>query len=434
MRRAVARLYDQKPIPAAVPRPARFTFLALLLCAAAFQPAAAQPVSAPPRSGGGLDTLSSAAEISMVTIKPGEAVYSVFGHSALRVRDPAQSIDVAYNYGTFDFSDPYFVPKFVYGRLDYFLSDVPYPALMRHYQAEGRSVIEQRLDLTAAEKDAVFRFLQLNALPQNRGYAYDFFFDNCSTRIRDVLEETLGERLRFDSSAVPRRSFRQLIEPYGGAWLTLGMNLLLGIPADRAATPRETMFLPDYLMDAFGAATVARGNAQQPLVARTDTTYRAPGPATALQEASFLTWPVLLGWFFFALVLAATLWEARHGSSGRRLPDALLLFVVGLAGLVVGFMTFFSQHAVTAYNMNVLWAWPTHLFAAAVLLRGRHDQALRRYLMAAALVALALAVGWPVWPQALPPAVFPVLLLLALRFGWQMRQLRTKRAATPVRA
>ena len=406
----------------------------LLLCAATHWSAGAQSGMAQPRNGGVLDTLSSTAEISLMTIKPGKAVYSVFGHSALRVHDPVQGIDRTYNYGTFDFSDSYFVPKFVYGRLDYFLSANPYTAALHHYRAEGRSVIEQRLNLTAKEKNAVFRFLQINALPQNRGYAYDFFFDNCSTRIRDVLEEVLGARLRFDSSAVPRRSFRQLIEPYGSAWLTLGMNLLLGIPADHTATPRETMFLPDYLMQAFGAATVERSNGRQPLVTRTDTTYRAPDSAAAPQEAGFATWPVLLSWLLFGLVLAGTLWQVRRGSSGRRLPDALLLFAVGLAGLVIAFMTFFSQHAVTAYNMNVLWAWPTHLIAAAVLLRGRRDRALGRYLMAAALAALALLVGWPVWPQALPSAVFPVLLLLMLRFGWQARQLQKKAVTRPARS
>lgn len=404
-----------------------FVLLAFVLLAAAWIPASAQAQPGPPAL---FASLSDEAEISLLTIAPGEGVHEVFGHSALRVRDPARGLDRMYNYGTFDFSDPLFVPKFVYGQLDYFLSVTTYAAAERVYRARERSIVEQRLNLTPAQRDSVFQFLQTNAEPANRGYQYDFFFDNCSTRIRDVLEAVLGDRLRFDPDSVPRQSFRQLIAPYGGDALNLGMDALLGIPADRIATPREATFLPHYLKAAFDGATITENGQTRPLVAVTDTLYLsgAAGALTPPPPRSLLTWPVVLGWALFALGLLATGRSIRRFPARRRLPDALLLVTVGLVGLVVAFMTFVSQHAVTNYNMNVLWAWPTHLVAAAWLIRGHRPRLLRGYLLAAVVVGGLLLVGWPVWPQALPAALFPIVLLLTLRCAWQAHVLR-KRAS-----
>src|SRR5690606_22569898 len=136
--------------------------------------------------------LSPRAEISIITCGPGEELYSSFGHSAFRVKDPALKLDFAYNYGTFDFNKPNFYIKFAQGKLLYELSVSYFEDFVYNYKIEGRWVKEQVLNLSQDEKNQLFNFLNINAQPENKEYLYDFFFDNCSTKIRDVLEEVLN--------------------------------------------------------------------------------------------------------------------------------------------------------------------------------------------------------------------------------------------------
>ncbi len=360
--------------------------------------------------------LSDEARISLITILPGEAVYAVFGHSALRLYDPVLGLDVSYNYGTFDFGDPLvFVGRFSYGKLDYFLSVQSFPQAADHYwHVEGRPLIEQVLNLSAAQREALFRFLEINARPENKFYRYDFFFDNCSTRIRDVLEQVLGEAVQFAPAPDPGLSFRGLIDPYlaGKPFVHLGVDLGLGAPADRLATPRETTFLPLYLMASFDHATVRIDGQTGPLVARTDT---VAGVAARAAPEPAPPWPAIFGWALLALGLVLTLRDVRARQVGHRLFDGLLFGVAGVAGLLVAFLWFVSLHQPTRGNLNLFWAWPTHLVAALALAGRARGRWLRIYLAAAALATLVLLLGWPLWPQALPPAVLPLLLLLAVR-------------------
>jgi hypothetical protein len=367
-----------------------------------------------------IPSLSDAARVSMLTILPGDAVYSEFGHSAFRVRDPQRKIDRMYNYGTFAFGDPFFVPKFVYGQLDYYLSVVPYDAAHRHYERLGRPIIEQHLRLTAEQQNALFQFLEINARPANRMYRYDFLFDNCSTRIRDALESAVGDAVQFTGRPDPNLSFRHLLDPWVAdrPSISVGFDLVLGTPTDRIATPREAMFLPVYLMEAFDHATIQADGTTQPLVARTDTTLWFEG-YDATEQA--FPWPRWLGWMAFVVGLGLTVRAARRADTrpGRWL-DGTLLGLTGLAGCIMAFLWFISEHAVTNYNWNLLWAWPTHLIAAVLVWR-RADQArwMRPYLGAAAGLALLTAIGWAFWPQDLHAAVLPFTLLLIVRFGWR---------------
>ena len=394
--------------------------LLVLLGAGSPRPAVAQPA------------LSDSAQISLVTILPGDAVYSLFGHSAVRVYDPAQGIDVAFNYGTFDFGNPLtFVGEFAYGKLDYFLDVHAYPAAVHAYwEIEGRPIIEQVLTLSPPQRNAIFQFLQYNALPEHRYYRYDFFFDNCATRIRDAFEQVLGDVVQF-APADPDLTFRQLIDPYASEqpFLDLGMDLGLGLPADRMAAPHETMFLPDYLMAAFEGATIEIDGTQQPLVARTDTVAWSAQRAT-LDPA--WPWPTVLMWILCILGTLLTARDIRTGPQHRRLLDGLLYGLAGLSGLIIIFLWFISLHVVTHGNFNVLWAWPTHLIVAGVLVRRAQPRWLPLYLAAAAVTALIVALGWMFWPQTLPAAVLPLTLLLAIRSSGLAFMQRTNKQDTPV--
>lgn len=354
--------------------------------------------------------LSNEAQVSLITVLPGDAIYSLWGHSAIRVHDPVQGIDLAYNYGTFDFRNPLsFVATFAYGKLDYQLSVHSYPAAAHvAWPQEGRTVIEQTLLLSASQRNRLYEFLQTNALPENRAYRYNFLFDNCSTRVRDAFESVLGDSIRFAADQEHVWTFRQLIGPYaaGRPLLRYLMNLGMGLPADRAVTSRELMFLPTELSAAFDAASLALGETERPLVARTDTVYAAP------ERPAAWPWAMILGWLLFAAGVVVT-------ASRRVLPvrifDGVLFGVTGLAGLIIVFLWFFSLHDITQGNLNILWAWPTHLAVAWCAARGKSKPWLRVYKSATAVVTLGFTFAMAFLPQVMPGALVPILLLLVLR-------------------
>lgn len=368
--------------------------------------------------------LSDSARVALVTILPGRALYAAFGHSALRVVDPARGIDWLFNYGTFDFSDPLFIPKFIYGQLDYFLSVSDYARSVRFYRdVEGRPILEQWLTLTPAQRDTLVAFLMWNARPENRTYRYHFLFDNCSTRIRDVLEGTLGTALRFTYPA-PSTTFRRLLDTYVAdrPLLQLGFYLLLGQPIDRQPTAREAMFLPLELQRAFDQAQVHHDTAWVPLVVRTDTVFW-PADHRPLPPPAW-PWPTLVGWLLFAAGAVATgvTWK-RSCRLVTRL-DAVLFGVVGLIGLLLLLLWVATLHTVMDWNWNLLWAWPLHLVVAVRLWRYQLPARWERlYLLGTGLLTLLLALGWFYWPQALHPALQPIALLLVVRTAARLYRL-----------
>lgn len=354
----------------------------------------------------------------MVTILPGDPIYSMFGHSALRVYDPVHGINRLYNYGTFDFSDPLFIPKFAYGHLRYFLSVVPYRTALRKYKQQGRPVVEQKLNLSRQQRTTLFRFLQINARPENRYYQYVFFFDNCSTRVRDALEQSLGEAITFAGRPRPETSFRHLLDPYAASLplVDLSFDLALGTPADRVPTPRESHFLPEYLFGAFSQATIRTRDTTRALVARTDTVQWISGYSPT--PTSF-DWPVAASWLVLVLTLVWTGWQASMGWRPGERGDAILFLFVGLIGALVSFLWFVATYEVTDHNWNLLWAWPTHLIAAAVLLWRPEISGMRMYMAATALGALFVGACGPFFPQDLHASVYPLVLSVGIRSGWR---------------
>ena len=380
----------------------------LLVSLALPLPSAAQP---------GPDRLSPDSRISLITVLPGDPMYTFAGHSAVRVYDPRQGLDRLYNYGTFNFNDPLFVPKFLYGYLRYFLSVAHYPRALEVYENEERPVIEQRLNLTRRQRTELYQFLRVNALPNNRYYQYDFFFDNCSTRIRDAVQRTLGNSVTFGGEPNPDASFRQMLDPYvvNRPVLDVGFDLALGLPADESPTPSEAMFLPEYLMAAFDNAEVTTHGITQSLVSRTDTVQWVEGYGTTQDGTN---WPSVLAWGFFGLVVVWTAGQALMGRAPSGRGDAFLFGTIGTIGLGICFLWFISTYSVTAYNLNLLWAWPTHLLAARLVVRRPTSKGLRYYFIATAVTALILVLGWTSWPQDLHWALMPVTLGVGVRAAW----------------
>jgi hypothetical protein len=349
----------------------------------------------------------------LITILPGDQIYSLWGHSAVRVVDPIQSIDVSFNYGTFSFEDDWFIWRFMSGELNYMLSLHDFQSALHHYEfVEERSVIEQELRLSAAQRDSLYRFLQINHRPENRYYRYDILFDNCSTRIRDALEKTLGDDLRFAGEHDLGSTFRELLHPYhvGVPFLDAGIDWLLGLPVDRPASAYEAMFLPDYLMLAFDHAFVQEDNGWMPLVVRTDTLVYIDDA-----ESAHFPWATALAWLLLAAGIVLTVRGVKMGRPEIPGLDVPLFLLTGVAGLLIVFLWFFSLHALTDRNWHLIWAWPTHVVAAYAFARRRSW--VRPYAMAAGAAALIAVATSPLWPQEFHPALYPIALLLVVRGG-----------------
>ncbi|WP_420457025.1 DUF4105 domain-containing protein [Rubrivirga sp.] len=357
--------------------------------------------------------LTDQAEASLLTMLPGDEVYSLFGHSAIRIRDDAAGIDRTYNFGTFSFEQPYFVLRFLRGSLDYSLDTAPYEVELRKYQYLRRPIIEQTLALGPEVVRTLYDRLEVNALPENRDYRYDFFWDNCSTRLLDAVDSALVATGRPGLALPPTeapRTFRQLLAPYtaGNPPVDLGIDVALGSPGDRTATAREEAFLPIELAAQLDRATVGG----RPLVARRDTVFWVEGaglPAPAPR------WPLGLTLGLAAVGLGAT--ALRRPSRWGRIGDAALFGVVGLMGVVLGLLWVATAHDVMGPNWNLVWAWPPHLALAVALARDRVGEGWRRYALVAAVGTGLAVVLWVVLPQRLPVEALPVAVLLAVRAG-----------------
>lgn len=377
-----------------------FGFLLLILAAVAYFPVAAQPCHM---------------RISLLTCGRGEDLYATFGHSAVRVIDSSDGADYVFNYGTFDVSTPHFYWKFVRGRLMYSLSVSDFPSFMEEYHEDKREVTEQVLNLSCGEKEAIWQFLRYNYLPENRYYKYDFLFDNCSTRIRDIIGRMFGPAWKV-ADIVPEKglSFRSIINRYlrTKPWERLGIDLMFGASTDAAMSSRQIMFLPRYLEEGFDSSRVNG----KPLVAAKQVVYD-PGPRPAATFPFYLHplfWLTLLGAFIILLTFKHS-WRV----SRALLPwiDRFLFFFTGLLGVFLLFMWFGTDHRVCRWNYNLLWAFPFNLVFSFFL--HRKTQGVSRYALLVILLNLFLLLGWFELPQQVPLAVLPLMAALVVR-AWSL--------------
>ncbi|GAB3542031.1 DUF4105 domain-containing protein [Pontibacter brevis] len=371
--------------------------------------------------------LSPQAKISLITCSSGPELYAIFGHSAVRVNDPVNGFDIVFNYGTFDFNEPNFYLKFARGKLRYKLSIAYFRDFVYSYSMDNRSVYEQEMNFTEEQKQQYWSFLTNNYLPANRFYLYDFFFDNCATRIRDGVEATFPSQVRYNISHFDEdMSFRNLIDLYlpPQPWGDFGIDLALGARIDREAAPYEYMFLPDYLSKGFANATLTDNGQTQPLVGEMKVVFeRDP----ELFSRGIFT-PTLVLWVFFAVVLVLTIMDLMKRRRSR-VFDMVFFFITGLVGIILLLLWFATDHQATAYNFNLLWAIPTHVVVAFFLGRNALQDWVSKYMLATAIVAAVLLVFWPWWPQMLHTAFVPLTLALGLRATytvWFSKKIRTE--------
>jgi hypothetical protein len=368
--------------------------------------------------------ISEEAEISLLTCAEGENIYSLFGHSAIRVYDPINHIDNCYNWGMFEFDEDQleFAAKFTKGRLKYYMAEQRFSEFMWEYEYFQRTVKEQLLNLTHDQKKKLWEALMENYLPENRLYKYDFFFDNCATRIRDILQNVIGENLVLKAHPNENEySLRELLNKTIShmPWLGFGMDIALGSKVDVPASNNKMMFLPKYMCEIYTESSIIINGKIQPLVLRERLLIKGKEHKT---RASFWSSPNFLFWSLFFISVAMTITKTRLLV---KFWDGLLLFIFGLLGLVILLLWFGTDHATMGPNFNVLWANPIYLFFIIPLINKKlHKKLNKAYLGMSALLILVIF-GAMIIPQEFNSATSPIILIFTFKFFYWYKE--TKR-------
>ncbi|QHI35213.1 hypothetical protein IMCC3317_05590 [Kordia antarctica] len=361
--------------------------------------------------------LSSEAEFSIITCGSGNELYSSFGHSAFRIKDPVFGYDVVYNYGTFDFEADWFYLKFVQGKLPYQLGRANFKNFLRTYKYEKRWVKEQVLNLTPEQVRQLFDFLENNYKVENRDYKYDFFFNNCATKIRDVIKENFGDEIIFNENHITEeKTFRGLIHENldDNSWSSFGIDIALGSVIDKKAPPIDYQFLPEYVFEAFGNATMR--DSGTPFVKETNLILKAPETAKA-NKNSILSPYVILS-ILMLIVLVITFLDFKNNKRTRWL-DAVLLVGNGIAGIIILLLWFATDHTATAMNWNVLWLLPINIFFVKKFFS--KAQECRELWKHTAFLLLLIAVVFFLWIidfQQFALAAIPLLIMFTIRYAY----------------
>ena len=281
---------------------------------------------------------------------------------------------------------------------------------MYNYQLESRSILEQPLQLTCTAAQKLYTALLINAQPQNRYYRYDFLFDNCTTRARDIIVQNALGPVHFQPILpTPPPTFRDLLHTYldrgGQYWSRLGIDILLGVKLDKRVTNEQSMFLPDYLLKGIDKASVSNHR----LAAPPQTILQMPSP---LNKGSLFR-PGIVFTILLIVVAALSFTKTRWAATALSGFDFLFFFVLGLAGLLLLFMWFGTDHIVCRDNFNLIWALPTHVVAAFVLNQKRGWVPV--YFKIVLVLCALLLLTWAWLPQRLNPALIPIVLLTILR-------------------
>lgn len=348
-------------------------------------------------------------QISLLTASPGDELYSTFGHSAIRVYDSTSGTDIIYNYGTFDFDDPSFYSKFVKGKLLYFVSVDNFQNFLYQYNYEKRGITEQVLNLNCSEKEKLINALAENAKEENKYYKYDFVYDNCTTRLRDIVAANSDDLLSTKNIRPYKEvTFRNLIHEYlnkgNQHWSKFGIDLVLGTPLDKKISNQQAMFLPDYLLKAFDSTTVG----SLPLVKEKKTLLNP-----AINFAKSLLTPLIVFSFIFLLVMAASFNSSASIQKSLQIFDFLFFFFTGILGLLLLFMWFGTEHLTTKQNFNLAWAFPLNIIMAFFV--HKKTSRVKTYYLFLFMLTIILLITWFFLPQQLNNAALPLAGIILIR-------------------
>ena len=360
-------------------------------------------------------TLSETAELSILTMGPGDDLNDSFGHSAFRVKDTIQNIDVVYNYGVYDFNTPNFYLKFAQGKLLYNLDRNNFTPFYNYYSKQNRWIKEQVLNLNPSEKQNLFNFLQNNLKPENRTYKYDFFFDNCATKIRDVMAIVLKDKISYqDGFQSNFYTFRELIQKNvdWNTWGSFGMDIAIGAVVDRKATYWEYQFLPEYVFKATDKAKLNRGQEDISLVKKTINLFiNSPEE----NKSNFFTSPLFIMGLLAFIILGITYKDFKNKIRSRWL-DISIYSITGIIGVLLLLLWFATDHSTTHNNYNLLWAFPLSLFFVLAISKKNPKPWLKRYVFFQILMLTLLSIHWITGIQVFTYGLIPLLIALLVRY------------------
>ena len=363
----------------------------------------------------GWGSVSDSVRVSLLTCAPGTEIYSLFGHTALRYENPGKGEDWVFNYGLFSFDTPNFVYRFVKGETDYQLGVIPYRYFEGEYAMRGSSVYQQELNLTEKEKENVIRLLQENYLPANRVYRYNYFYDNCTTRARDKVEQGIEGEVKYPES-VEKRSFRDIVREYtaGHEWSAFGIDLCLGSEADEPIDERKQMFSPFYMLEFARGAMIHRADTIVPFVKSEKLLLDFSSEDEELfekdEEVSWPSpWTCALVWWVLTFVVTGL--GIKNGKV-YWLWDVLLFGAQGLGGCIVAFLFFFSVHPTVGSNWLLVMLNPLPLFYMPFMvykaIKGKTDA----FHVVNTIVLTLFIILMPMVQQKFNPTVLPLALNL----------------------
>ena len=326
-------------------------------------------------------------EFSLLTCQPHDEVYSLYGHTAIRYHELRPGgLDWAFNYGVFDFKKPHFVARFVFGLTDYELGAYPYKYFVKEYRRFGSMVTEQVLNLTDEEKMALHDALAINLRPENKIYRYNYFYNNCTTKARDIIESCINGKVEYAGREDYTPSYRDMVHSMtrNNPWSRFGNDLLLGIKADWKTDLRQQEFLPGNLLYDFDHAQIYSNGSYRPLIKE----RRIAVPAgVQIIESGFPLSPLACAAILLAVGIVIFFFEWRK----KRvfvLWDVLLMITTGTIGIVLTLMLF-SQHPTVSLNLQIILCNPLPWLFLWPVIRGRET----RYWKITAILAVLFLIG-----------------------------------------
>lgn len=359
--------------------------------------------------------------VSLLTCRAGANIYELEGHSALRFTKESTGEDFVVNWGLFDFDAPNFVYRFVKGETDYSVGVAPTKYFLNAYARQGREVVEQELNLSASETEALQALVGENLQPENRVYRYNYVLDNCSTRPLRIIEKAVGDTLTFTGNALKpevQSTFRNAMRSYHTTypWYQFGIDLALGSGIDRSITVRETAFAPESLEILM--ATAVKPDSQ-PIVSATRSLINADTVPAPLPPTPWWLTPMFWSYVIAAISLLLTISQIKgksfRGTSITRLFDTLMFGLYGMAGLLLTFLIFVSVHEATSPNWLYLWLNPLCFIGAVAIWVKRAKMLVYSYQIANFALLIALAIIFLCGLQSPNPAFYPLMAADAMR-------------------
>ena len=361
--------------------------------------------------------LSNDAEASVLTFGPGTSLNDAFGHNAFRIKDETRGIDIVYGYGQYDFDAPNFYLKFARGKLNYLISRHFFSDIFNYYSRENRTIKEQVLNLSIEQKQKLFNYLENNYKPENRKYLYDFFYDNCATKIRDVLSTVSNNSISFEKpDNFEQKTFRSLIYEHvdKNSWGSLGIDIALGSVVDRKASANEYMFLPKYIHSFF---EVSKINGNDNLVKSSTVLYTKKDNNSL---SNFLLSPLMIFGLLSVVILFITYRDYKNSKRSKWL-DITLFSLTGIIGILLLFLWFGTDHTATWQNYNLLWACPLNILVIGQLLKSKVKNWVKSYLKFLIIMLCLLTLHWIIGVQVFAIALIPLLIALAIRYVYLVR-------------